>query len=88
MHDAFLPTLLAKARTLGGPFVAFALLSAAAGWALRGASEGQVNTTASIARLDSTTVKRDTFALFVQEVRGELRLVRRYVCRQSPDLCP
>lgn len=71
------------------------LIAGSMGWYLRDRDQAPIELRAGLARLDSTTVKRDTFALFVRDMNNQLHelrstsdLLRRFVCRRSPDLCP
>jgi hypothetical protein len=95
MPDLVLKTLLVKAQAFLGPYFGIALVSFGIAWALRGKVADADVLRAAVARLDSTTVKKDTFALFVQEMRivaakqdSTNALLRRWICRGAPRLCP
>lgn len=95
MPDTILPTLLAKAKVLGGPIVAVFLIGGSAGWFARGERASAQTLAASVARLDSNTVKRPEFNALVGELRhyaargdSTNALLRRFVCRSYRDICP
>jgi hypothetical protein len=87
--------LLSKAKALGGPFVALALLGAAGGWATRGVAEDQQDIAERVAQLDRTTVKRYEFERVLERLDryaersdSTSALLRRFLCRSQPALCP
>lgn len=90
-----LAPVLAWVRHYAGPITSALLIAGSTGWYLRDREQVPTELRAAVARLDSTTVKRDTFAQLVREVRetrtvadSTRAMLRRLVCRQYPDICP
>ena len=96
MPDTVIASLLTKARAFGGPFLAAAMLCAAAGWALRGNVAGADQLRARVANLDTTTVRKEDFRTLQRDVRDTRVLaestnvlLRRFICRSYPrGICP
>jgi len=95
MPDAIISTLIAKAKVLGGPIAAALLLGLTAGWYARGERTTATALAATVARLDSNTVKRPEFSLALARLEAvALRqdstnaLLRRFICRSQPTICP
>jgi hypothetical protein len=95
MPDALISTLLAKAKSLGGPIAAAALIGLSVGWYAHGERTTADNLASQVSRLDSGTVKRPEFDRLVVEfryyaARGDSTnaLLRRFICRSQPTICP
>jgi hypothetical protein len=95
MPDAILSTLLAKAKVFGGPIAACLLIGVSAGWFARGERATANTLAATVARLDSNTVKRPEFErtllrLEAVAVRQDSTnaLLKRFICRSAPTICP
>lgn len=95
MADTLIAAFLTKAKIVGGPIVAGLLLGMSAGWYARGERSTAINLAATVARLDSNTVKRPEFDRLVLEfrvyaARGDSTnaLLRRFICVKSPAICP
>ena len=106
MPELTLSTLISKARAIGGPYLAAALLCVGAGYFLRGTVEAQSTTNAAVARLDSVAIKREEFNSTIVQLRADLngavqrigdvaqrqdstnKLLRRFICRSQPPICP
>jgi hypothetical protein len=91
--------LFAKARALGNPLLAAAVIAGTVAWAARGIVDGNAvslaTTAATVARLDSNTVKRAEFDALVLEFRryaangdSTNRLLRRFICASHREICP
>lgn len=95
MPDAIISALITKAKVLGGPIAAALLLGLTAGWYAHGERSTATALAATVARLDSSTVKRSEFDALVVELRRYAEradttsaLLRRYLCRSQPTICP
>lgn len=102
MAETLVAALLTKAKVLGGPLVGVLLLGMSAGWYARGERSTSENLATTVARLDSNTVKRPEFeravirleAIVSRQDAAAVRqdstnaLLRRWICRAQPAVCP
>lgn len=93
--DTLIAAFVAKAKVIGGPIVVGVCLGISAGWYAHGERSAADNLAATVARLDSNTVKRPEFDTLVREfrvyaARGDSTnaLLRRFICRSQPTICP
>lgn len=95
MADSITTFLLAKLKVVGGPIAAGAIFGATVAWYARGERSTADQLAREVRRIDDATVKRPEFDALVGEfrryaVRGDSTnaLLRRYICREQPAICP
>lgn len=86
--------LLAKAKTLS-PMAAVLLMGISGGWYARGQDTRMTKAEARIAVVDSASVKRHEFERVVDRLEAVASrqdstnaLLRRFICRSQPVVCP
>jgi hypothetical protein len=94
-HGSAVFSLLPALKALVGPWGIALFLASLVGWNGRALAQARTDLVTRVSQLDSATVKRPQFERTVERLEAVAArqdstnaLLRRYICRDAPTICP